>query len=100
MNDNTMTHSPGCTRPDPWRDRFKPGWIRLKCPECQHIANVTEAALFNQDNAKALTPTPTSGYRCREHHDQEVTPKGRGCVLCSKTKRKAPEPSDDYEMEY
>lgn len=100
MNDNTMTHAADCTRPDPWRDRFKPGWVRLKCPECKHVANVAEVA-----QVRAAPPVrepvviTATGYRCRIHHDQPVTWRGTGCTRCAADlkRRKAPK-RDDEEL--
>ena len=99
MNEPTMTHGPGCTRPDPWRDRFKTGWVRLKCPECKHVANVAEVA-----QVRAVPPVrepvviTATGYRCRDHHDEPVTWRGTGCTRCATDLkgRKAPK-RDDYE---
>ena len=89
-----MTHGPGCSKPPPSRNLITPGWIRLKCPECRHVENVSEAA---QDDANPLTPA--TGYRCRDHHDQPVTWRGKGCTRCDtdRKRRKAPQPRDDYE---
>lgn len=39
-----------------------------------------------------------TGYVCRDHHNQPVTFRGKGCTLCPtrKTKRrKAPKPRED-----
>jgi len=99
VNEPTMTHGPGCTRPDPWRDRFKTGWVRLKCPECSHVANVAEVA-----QVRAVPPVrepvvvAATGYRCRVHHDQPVTWRGKGCTQCTTGKRKAPKAHDDEEL--
>jgi hypothetical protein len=96
VNDTTLTHEPNCTRPDPWRDRFKTGWVRLKCPECLHVANVAAVA-----QAQPITPkpAPTSNYRCRIHHDIEVSWKGTNCTRCAADlkRRKAPK-RDDEEL--
>ena len=42
-----------------------------------------------------MTPT---GYRCRDHHNQPVTFRGKGCQLCpppgiKKSKRRKPKPT-------
>ena len=52
------------------------------------------------DAPQQPTPAP-SNYRCREHHDQPVNFRGKGCPRCAGNlkQRKAPPPSDFYEME-
>jgi hypothetical protein len=93
-----MTHAAGCSRPRPNSRPVSPGWFRLTCPECGHVGS--EAA-----RRKAPTPTlaPTStGYRCRDHHEQPVNFRGKGRPRCPTRKRKsrkASEPSDYTEME-
>ena len=93
MNDATMTHSPGCSAPQPQRDRgIKPGWIRLKCRECGHVANVP-----TQVEPITPKPAPTSNYRCRIHHDIEVSWKKTNCPRCAADlkRRKAPKYADE-----
>jgi hypothetical protein len=90
-----VTHTPGCSAPPPQRDRgIKPGWVRLKCPECLHVANVPT-------QVEPITPGLASGsnYRCRIHHDIEVSWKGTNCPRCAADlkKRKAPK-RDDEEL--
>ena len=81
-----MTHAPGCHMPEPVTD--PEGF--LCCPACGWVQSKPQTA-----------PTAASNYRCRVHHDQPVSWRGRGCPTCAadQKRRKAPEPSDDYEME-
>ena len=82
-----MTHAPGCLMPTPMTDPS--GYLR--CPSCKWVQAKPQTAQM-----------PPSNYRCRVHPDQPVTWRGRGCPECTadQKRRKAPEPSDDYEMEY
>jgi len=96
VNDTTMTHAKGCTRPSPWRDdHIKPGWIRIKCPECKHVANVP----IKPKPQSSPAPVAATGYRCRDHHDQPVTWRGTGCTRCAADlkRRNAPKRDDDDE---
>lgn len=40
-----------------------------------------------------------TGYRCRDHHNQPVTWRGKGCTRCAADlkARKAPPPRDDSD---
>lgn len=47
-----------------------------------------------------MTPAAIlAGYRCRDHHDQPVTWRGKGCTRCAVDlkRRKAPQPRDDSD---
>ena len=103
MRDLTLTHAGGCSRPRPTSKPVSPGWIRLTCPECGHVGS---AAARRQAIAPTLAPASrpitSTGYRCRDHHDQPVNFRGKGCPRCptrKANKRKASEPSDYTEME-
>jgi len=100
VNDMTLTHATGCSKPPPDSRLVKPGWLRLKCPECAHVGSV--AAI-----APTLAPAPrpntvAAAYVCRDHHEQPVNFRGKGCPRCptrKANKRTASEPSDYTEME-
>lgn|GEM_PF-1180728 len=103
MRDLTLTHAGGCSRPRPTSKPVSPGWIRLTYPECGHVGS--EAAR-QQATPPTLAPAPrpisSAGYRCRDHHDQPVNFRGKGCPSCptrTRKSRKASEPSDYTEME-
>jgi hypothetical protein len=32
-------------------------------------------------------PTPTPRLVCRDHHDQPVTARGKGCTICAKARQ-------------
>ena len=80
-----------------------PGGIKSGCPECQKYILIWDGPR-PPDNTQTATPTarPTTGHVCRDHHDQQVTFKGKGCPRCptrKANKRKASQPSDYTEME-
>ena len=81
-----MSHAAGCHMPEPTTDPA--GY--LHCPACKRVQPKPQAS------------THPTGYVCRVHHDEPVNFRGRGCRRCptrKANKRKATEPSDDYEME-
>jgi len=80
-----VTHAPGCLMPTPTTDPAG----QLRCPACKYVQPKPQAS------------TQPTGYVCRDHHDQPVTWRGTGCTRCAADlkRRKAPELSDDYEME-
>jgi len=99
VNDNTMTHGADCSRPPPDSKLVKPGWLRLKCPECAHVGSVAYVApVANATPEREPRPITTSNYRCPEHHDIEVNWRGRGCPICAEAKR-APKASPWAELE-
>jgi hypothetical protein len=62
----------------------------LHCPACKRVQPKPQAG------------TQLSNYRCRDHPDEPVNFRGKGCRRCptrKANKRTATEPSDDYEME-
>jgi hypothetical protein len=98
VND-TLTHAAECSRPRPTSKPVSPGWFRLTCPECGHVGSAVRAESWA--TAPTLRPVTTTGYVCRDHHDQPVNFRGKGCTRCptrTRKSRKASEPSD-YEME-
>jgi hypothetical protein len=63
------------------------------CGECgRYVVNPDKAAVTTRAEPGAERLQPLSPYRCREHHDQPVTAKGKGCPACRHTGRgrKAP----------
>jgi hypothetical protein len=80
------THAAGCTMPTPMTDPSG----HLRCPACKYV------------QPKPRGGGASSNYRCREHIDQPVNWRGKGCTRCAADlkPRKATQPSDDYEMEY
>ena len=94
MNDNMMIHGADCSRPEPDSKLVKPGWLRLKCPECARVGSVAYVApVRNLTPEREPRPIAGSGYRCRDHHDQPVTWRGTGCTRCAADlkRRKAPQ---------
>ena len=89
MNGMSLTHATGCSKPPPDSRLVKPGWLRLKCPECAHVGSVAYVAP-DKKLPPEREPRPIgSGYRCRDHHDQPVTWRGKGCTKCTRAKRTA-----------
>ena len=80
-----MIHADGCPMPEPLTDPSG----HLRCPSCHYV------------QPRPRGSNAPSNYRCRVHHDEPVTFRGKGCPLCpTRTKRrKASQPSDLNEME-
>jgi len=103
VNDTTLTHASGCSRPRPTSKPVSPGWLRLRCPECAHVGSLAYVApVANPTVEREPRPIRATGYRCRDHHDQPVTWRGKGCSRCAADlkRRKAPTARDDYEEAY
>jgi len=81
-----VSHAAGCHMPEPMTDPA--GY--LHCPACKRVQPKPQTA-----------PMSASNYRCRVHHDEPVSWRGRGCPACAADlkRRKATVPSGDYEME-
>jgi len=95
-----MTHASDCSRPQPNSKRVNPGWMRLTCPECGHIGSeAAPAPVGNPTPEREPRPIAATGYRRRDHHDQPVTWRGKGCTRCAADlkARKAPKTRDDDE---
>ena len=72
-----MIHADDCKRPDALPDQISGG--RLKCPSCKHVAQAPQPTRAR----------PAGSYVCRDHHDQPVTWRGRGCSTCAAQSRKS-----------
>lgn len=79
-------HEPGCPSPTPTKDDHG----RLRCPWCRYL----------QVKPRTIALAAT-GYVCRDHHEQAVSWRGTGCVICVREakKRKATKKSEPTEME-
>jgi hypothetical protein len=63
----------------------------------QHRYTPGQETTSHPTEGEIMTLTNRSGYRCREHHTQSVTFRGKGCQLCptvgiKKSKRRKPKP--------
>jgi len=102
----TGKHWPGCVDPGTQRRLNSIGVVWVTCRGCGAYwqgadgwRDVPPTAAENRTPVEIVAP-PSSGYRCREHLDQPVTPRGRGCPTCAALKRrKATMPSDYTEGE-
>jgi hypothetical protein len=99
-----VTHADGCSQPRPTSKPVSPAWIRLTCRECGHVG-IQEARPASNSTptlAPASRPITSTGYRCRDHHDQPVNFRGKGCPRCPTRTRKSREASElsETEMEY
>lgn len=77
-------HHPGCTRPRPVHTTTRDGQHRATCPGCGKFwhprPRPVEPVVYLEPDPE---PEPTGRYRCRVHHDREVSWRGVGCTDCA-----------------
>jgi hypothetical protein len=82
-------HNPGCTG-GPQKSRIESdGNERIRCRSCAAFWYVSPVADATPD-LDVDTPIITrqvSRQVCREHHEQDVTPTGKGCQVCAASRQ-------------
>lgn len=73
----TVTHRPNCRGPRITARVRTDGSAILRCTRCKSSEAIPPGAV-----AQAFTAI-TGKYRCRDHHDEVVTWRGKGCRECT-----------------
>lgn len=80
MIDDHEHHNPGC-QGGVLKTRIETDNVRIRCRACGAYWFVPHDETPDLDN-DVDTPIITTRLVCREHHDQPVTARGKGCTVC------------------
>lgn len=99
---STVDHRPGCRTYEVGQFVGKRGDLMARCNDCGAIKVLEAAARPEPELEPVVAAEPPkvllSRYRCREHLDQEVNWRGKGCPRCDHPRRKRPRTEPEAEV--
>lgn len=98
----SAVHRPGCPQKGVQRHRNDAGVKWATCRSCSASWSEPEpdrrpAVPDVIEHGAPAVATIVSDYRCREHPEQPVNARGKGCPQCERERRRKPKPTIDKE---